>query len=464
MDRQDLVIIGGGTSGFIVAMGALRLGLKVTLIERSHMLGGSALHFGCIPSKAFLHAAKISVDKNLSVINSYVTDIVNNINAQDIKNSQATFRQMGGIILYGQPKFIDHKTISLNNNTISAKKFIIATGSHAIYPTIKGLDEVGYITSDQIYTQEKLPAKLIVIGDKPAAIEFAQAFINLGSSVIIIVNGDTILPSEEPEFVAHMQDMLVRAGVKFYFNTTVDAAYTQKQQKFLECTHASGEKLVISADEVLVSLGRRPNVESLSLENAGIKYTQAGIIVNKNLRTSRKNIYALGDVILSPYKLTHAAEYQASIVLSNAVFRYPARVKYQGFPYVIFTTPEYAHVGLSEQQAREQGYKKLDILRFDFKDLDSAIIQNSTVGLIKIVAHKQCVIGATIFGPQASNLIAEWGLAINLGAKVTDVATTIHAYPTLAQINRRVASKYAVKNMFSVRMQRFVRCLQQILA
>jgi pyruvate/2-oxoglutarate dehydrogenase complex dihydrolipoamide dehydrogenase (E3) component len=203
-------------------------------------------------------------------------------------------------------------------------------------------------------------------------------------------------------------------------------------------------------------------VDGLGLDNARINYTAEGIIVNRKLKTSKRHIYALGDVIRSTHKFTHAAEYQANIVLSNLVFRYPAKAKFTGFPYVIFTQPEYAHVGLTEHQAKQTGYKKIEITRFEFKDLDSSIVQNVTNGLIKVVSHKGKILGATILGPQANNLISEWSLALNMGASVRDVATTIHAYPTLAQINKRVANKYVAKGLFSVNMQRWVRYLQRI--
>lgn len=272
------------------------------------------------------------------------------------------------------------------------------------------------------------------------------------------------MPHEDPELVARLKDVLIAEGVDFYLNTTVQRAYLQQQKKVLECTHDSGENFILDADEILVSLGRKPNVEGLGLENAGVNYSHEGILVNKKLVTSQKHIYALGDVIRSPYKLTHAAEYQASIVLSNAVFRYPAKVKYQGFPYVIFTDPEYAHVGLTELQAIEQGYKNLEVLRFEFKDLDSAIIKNAKAGLIKVISSKDRIIGATILGPNASNLISEWGLALNMRARLSDIATTIHAYPTLAQINRRVASKRSTKGLFSHHNKLLVSLLQRVFA
>lgn len=479
MLKQDLIVLGGGTSGFIVAIGALRLGLKVTVIEKHSRLGGLALHTGCVPSKAFLHVAQIAshikgahqygidsylLPTDLSKVNNYINKITTNLESQETKEIQNIFAQAGGTIVFGEPKFIDAHTISVNNQQMRAKKIVIATGSRPLYPAIKGLNEVGYITSDQLFQQKKIWDRLVILGGKPSAIEFAQAFARLGTKVTIIVRGDSILAQEDPELISKLSEVLQQNGIEVFLNTKIQFAYMQRKHKVLECVHDSGEVFTVAGDEIFVSLGRKPNVEGLGLENAGIKYAQDGILVNRHLRTNQKHIYALGDVIRSPYKLTHIAEYQASIVLSNMLFRYPAKVKYQGFPYVIFTDPEYAHVGLTEAQAKEQKFKKIEIFRFDFKDLDSASISNTKTGMIKVVTSKGKILGATILGPQASNLIAEWGLAINMHAKLTDVAATIHAYPTFAQINRRVASKQLNRSFFSAPNRAFVGFMQRLFA
>lgn len=464
MEAHDLIVIGGGTSGFIVAIGALRLGLKVALIEKNNKLGGLSLHNGCVPSKTILHIAHTAhavrhakdygldsyiLPIDLGKINNYVGTIVNDFVAKETHEVQHLFKQLGGQIIYGQAKFIDARTLTVNDQKLTSKKFVIATGSRPLFPTIKGLEDIGYITNDEVFQQDKLWDRLVILGGRPSAIEFAQTFARLGCKVAIIVRGDSILPQEDPELVNKIKDVLIEGGIELYLNTKVQYTYLQRKNKILECVHDSGEVFTVAAEQILAALGRRPNVEGLGLENAGVNYTQEGVLVDRKLRTSCKNIYALGDVIRSPYKLTHIAEYQASVLLSNMLFRYPAKVKYLGFPYVIFTDPEYAHVGLTELQAKEHGYKKIEIFKFDFKNLDSAIIKNSSFGMIKVVTSKNKIIGASILGPHASNLISEWGLAINMGARLSDVAATIHAYPTLAQINRRVASKKVARGFFS---------------
>lgn len=478
MERQDLVVIGGGTGGYIVATGALRFGLKVVLIEKDLRLGGSALHFGCIPSKTLLHVANVAhsirhgaqygldsylLDPDLKQINAHISKVVGNLERQEEQEAQYLFRQLGGRIIFGTAKFVDAHTVQVDDQIISSKKIVIAAGSTPILPEIFGLDNIGYITNTAVFSQTTIPEKLLIIGAKPAAVEFAQAYARLGAKVVVIARGE-VLPQEDPELVGKLKDLLIQDGIEFYTNTKVVAAYMQNSNKVLDCIHDSGEKFAVVGTEVMVALGRKPNVAGLGLENADIVHSENGIVVSKKLRTNKRHIYALGDVIRSKYKLTHAAEYQANIILSNIVYRYPAKTRYKAFPYVIFTTPEYAHVGLTEQQAIQRYNSKVRVTRFDFKDLDSAVIQNSQRGMIKVITKRGKVVGATILGPQASNLIAEWALAINMGANINNVAATVHAYPTLAQINKRVANKHATRNLFSVFNRRVVSYLQRVFA
>jgi pyruvate/2-oxoglutarate dehydrogenase complex dihydrolipoamide dehydrogenase (E3) component len=479
METQDLVVIGGGTSGYIVATGALRFGLKVALLEKQQRLGGSALHFGCIPSKTLLHVAQVAhtvqhasqyglesalMPPNLSKVNKHINKVITKLEQAEDQEAQYLFKQLGGQILFGAAKFLDPHTVQVGNKKIRAKKFVIATGASAVLPEIRGLDAVGYFTPADAFSQSKVPEKLIIIGGKTVAIEFAQAFKRLGSKVTVVAQEDSILPQEDPELVNKLKDLLIQEGIDFYLNSTITECYFHRDQKFLEGVHDSGSKFVLNGTDIMVALGTKPNIAGLGLENAGVKFTAEGILVDKKMRTSRRYIYALGDVARNSYKFTHAAEYQANIVLSNVVYRYPARVKYNGFPYAIFTTPEYAQVGITELQAERLGYKNIRITRFEFKDLDSAAIQNVQTGMIKVITKRGKIIGVAILGPQASNLIAEWGLAINMGANINHVAATIHAYPTLAQINRRVASKHSNRNLFSVFNRKCVNLLQKVFA
>lgn len=457
MIKKDLIVIGAGTSGYIVAIGALRLGWDdVLLVDKHQYIGGAALHSNCVPSKSLLHIASIADTVRAGVqygLNSYLLDVdfaqvsmyiqqqVLDIAESETRETLAAFHQLGGKMFQGKARFVNPNVIEVDKQEFYAKNIVIATGARPWYPDIKGIDKIGYVTNENIWKMKKLPEKLVILGGRPSAIEFAQAFSRLGSKVSLVIGHETILPQEDSELVKKLQEVLINAGIEIYVHTAVQDCYTQGDKKILDCRHEYGENFLVEADEVLVLEGRRPNFEGLALENAGVHYLDSGIQVSDQLLTSQKHIYAVGDVAATPYKLTHAAEYQANVVLSNMVLNTTTKAKFQGFPYVIFTDPEYAHTGLNEQQAKAAGYNNLEVTRFEFKDIDSAKIRRCTTGRIKIISSNNKIIGASILGPDAGNLLSEWSLAIKLGATVADVASTIYPYPSLAQVNRRVANK-----------------------
>lgn len=457
MIKKDLIVIGAGTSGYIVAIGALRLGWRdVLLIDKHVYIGGAALHANCVPSKSLLHIAQVAhtartgaqyglnsylLDVDFAKISQYIQQQILEIAESETRETLAAFHQLGGKMVQGKARFINSNIVQVDEQEFHAKNIVIATGARPWYPDIKGIDNIGYVTNENIWQMPRLPEKLAILGGRPSAIEFAQAFSRLGSQVVLIVGNESILPQEDPELVKQLQEILINAGIEIYVHTTVQECHAQSDKKVLDCKHEYGENFLIEVDEVLVLEGRRPNFEGLALENAGVHYLDSGIQVNDQLLTSQKHIYAIGDVAATPYKLTHAAEYQANVVLSNMVLNTTTKTQFQGFPYVIFTDPEYAHTGLNEQQAKAAGYNNIDVTRFEFKDVDSAKIKLCTTGRIKIISSNNKIIGASILGPDASNLLSEWSLAIKLGASVADVASTIHPYPSLAQVNRRVANK-----------------------
>lgn len=463
MSTQDLVVIGGGTSGFTVAHGACRLGLTVTLIEQSTRLGGSALHSGCIPSKALMHVSQIAsliktsadlgleaylLPVNMDKVNTYINQVKDKLAEYDNYQSQTSFREAGGNLLFGSAKILSETCVQVDDKKIDTKKIVISSGSKPILPDFKGIQDTGYLTSDDIFNLKELPGRLIILGSKPSAIEFAQAFTRLGTKVIVVERAEHVLPQEDLELMWKLRAILESEGIEFYTNTIVQEAYVEKGRKILDCIDGRGKEFTLFADEIFASLGRKPAVEGLGLENAGVEYTKEGVVVDERMQTTQKNIFALGDVSRTPFKLTHAAEYQASVVLSNIGLKIPTRARYQGFPYVIFTDPEYAHVGLNESQAVERNIPDLKISKFEFKNLDSAITKNTIDGMIKVVSSRNKILGATILGPHASNLISEWSLALQTGARLSDISATVHAYPTLAQINRRVASKESTAKFF----------------
>lgn len=457
MINKDLIVIGAGTSGYIVAIGALRLGWReVLLVDKHEYIGGAALHTNCVPSKSLLHISQVAhtartgnqygldthlLNVDFAKISHYIQKQTLDIAEKETRETLEAFRQLGGKMVQGKARFINSHVVQVDQQEYHAKNIVIATGARPWYPDIKGIDKIGYVTNENIWQIPSLPEKLTILGGRPSAIEFAQAFSRLGSRVALVVGHDSILPQEDPEIVKELQDLLINSGIEIYVNTTVQDCYTQGKRKILDCQHDHGENFLVESDEVLILEGRRPNLEGLALENAGVHYLNSGVQVNDQLLTTQKHIYAVGDVADTPYKLTHAAEYQANVVISNMVLNTTTKTQFQGFPYVIFTDPEYAHTGLNEQQAKSAGYSNIEVTRFDFKDIDSAKIKLSTNGRIKIISSNNKIIGATILGPDAGNILSEWSLAIKVGASVADVASTIHPYPLLAQVNRRVANK-----------------------
>lgn len=473
-DRQDLVVIGGGAGGLVVASGAAQLGLRVTLIEKEPKLGGDCLHYGCVPSKSLIHAARVaslqrrgaefglaSIDAaaDLGKVNGYVQRVIAHIQQHD---DPERFRAYGCNVLFGAARFVDPHTLEVNGQALRGRRFVIATGSHPAIPPIPGLADAGYITHLDVFSLTALPARLIVLGGGPIGVELAQALARLGSRVTIVEMAGQILAREDAEIVGLLQARLQAEGIAIHTTTAVLQVHRSERGKIVQCRHTgSGESLALEADEILVATGRRPNIEGLALDAAGVRHTPRGIDVDRRLRTSAKHIYACGDVC-GPYPFTHMAEYQAGIVIANAVFRLPKKADYRVVPWVTFTDPELARVGLTETEATAQGITST-VLRFPFQDVDRAVTESETVGLVKLIVHKERIIGASILGPHAGELLHEIVLAMKLGVKIGRIAATIHAYPTLAQALRRAVNTYYGPKLFSPGARRLVKWLQRLL-
>lgn len=473
MSKQDLVIIGGGVGGLVTCSVAAQLGIKVTLIEKQSQLGGDCLHFGCVPSKTLVHAAKIaalmrrgqefglsSVDPHvdLAKINQHVADVIADIQKHD---NPERFRSYGAQVLFGAAKFINPHQLEVNGETISGKRFLISTGSHPFIPPVTGLRETPYLTNETIFNLKELPKHLIVLGAGVIGIEIAQCFARFGSQVTIIEMFDKILPPVDPEISRKLQQVLHAEGIKFNLATQAKSISNSNDNKQVICQTQDGATFTIEGDEILVATGQAPNVQHLNLEAAGVNYSPRGITVDKRLRTSVKHIYAVGDVLDLPFKLTHLAEHQAGIIISNAVFRIPKKVNYQIVPAVIFSDPEIAMVGMNEAQAQAAGITP-SVLRFDFKDVDRAILERETHGLTKLLVHKNKIIGATIMGPHAGELIAEIVLAMQAKINIRKIADAIHAYPTLSQVNRRTINTYYSDKLFSPLARRIVKWMNKV--
>lgn len=468
MKKRDLLIIGGGAAGLVVASVAAQLGLDVTLVEKQEKLGGDCLHHGCVPSKTLIHAARVAwmmrragefglpecdLDVDLQKVNAYVHGIIEHIQHHD---DPERFRSYGCEVIFGAARFIDSHTIEVNDRQIIARRIVIATGSQPFIPPVDGLSDAGYLTNLDIFSLSELPRHLLVLGGGPIGLEMAQAFARLGSKVTVIEREPHLLSQEDPEIADMLCNVLQDEGVDVLTSGHAEKVSNADGRITVELT--GGRQ--VEGDQLLVASGRQPNLDGLNLEAAGITFNERGVHVDRRMRTSQKHIYALGDVA-GPYPFTHMAEYQAGIVISNAVFRFPKKVDYRVVPWVTYTDPELARVGLTEQQARDQGLE-VDMLRYPFKDVDRAITESSTAGMYKLVVRKGKVLGATILGPHAGELIHEIALAMQVGARIADITATIHAYPTLAQVHRRVVNTLYGKKLFSPATRRLVRWINRV--
>jgi dihydrolipoamide dehydrogenase len=474
MENYDIVVIGGGAAGLTVATGSVKLGLKVVLIEKDK-LGGDCLYYGCVPSKTLIRSAKVAslirrakefgleetpLSFDFANVIGHVWDTINKIGEHD---DPERFREMGVDVIFGEPRFVSPEEIEVNGRGIKSKKFVISTGSRSFVPPIKGLQEAGFISHIELFHLRKLPESLIVIGAGPIGMEMGQAFARFGSRVSIIEMMDRILPIEDEDISKELEKHLTKEGIGFFTGTKAKRVYTENGKKVV-LAERNGEEINIAADEILVAVGRTPNVEGLNLEAAGVKYSRRGIVVNDRLQTTAKNIWACGDVV-GPYLFTHMAEYQARIVIRNALLRLPAKVDYSVVPWTTFTDPEVAHVGITEFEAKKKGIK-YSVYKHQYRDVDRAVTEVEGIGFIKIITSgwKGKIIGAHIIGPNAGELIAELVLAIKNGLSVKDVSSTIHVYPTLALGTRQTADLFFRQKFESSRLvQKILKSIVRLL-
>ena len=469
MKQRDLVIIGGGAGGLVVASVAAQLGLSVTLIEKAAKLGGDCLHYGCVPSKTLIHAARVASlmrrgaefglpacepEVDLGKVADHVQSVIERIQVHD---DPERFRGYGCEVLFGAASFIDSRKVQVNERVIAGRRFVIATGSQPFIPPLEGLEEAGYLTNESLFSLRELPARLVVLGGGPVGLEMAQALARLGSNVTVVERLPQLLPQEDPEVADALQAQLESEGMVVHTSTSVERVSREGNETRVGCDKG----LTLATDALLVAVGRRPLVDGLGLDAAGVIHDARGIQVDRRQRTSQKHVYACGDVC-GPYPLTHMAEYQAGIVISNAIFRVPKKTDYRVVPWVTYTDPELARVGLTEQQVSEKGIEPL-VLRFPFQDIDRAITDRETSGLTKLVTHKGKILGASILGPHAGELIHEIVLAMKTGASIGDISATIHAYPTLAQIHRRTVNTWYGQKLFSPGTRRLVKWINRLI-
>jgi pyruvate/2-oxoglutarate dehydrogenase complex dihydrolipoamide dehydrogenase (E3) component len=464
--EADICVIGAGSAGLSVAAGAVQMGARTVLIESGRM-GGDCLNTGCVPSKSLIAAAAVAntvrqaaafgvlaaeLQIDFARVHDHLHEVIGTISPHD---SEERFTKLGCTVIRARARFLDPRTAEAAGRVIRARRFVIATGSRPAVPPIPGLDRVPYFTNETLFENKDLPKHLIVIGGGPFGIEMAQAYRRLGARVTVLDLGP-MLPKDDPETVAVLRDTLRGEGVDIVEHAGISAV--DRSGDDIAVSLADGGER-IEGSHLLVATGRRPNVEDLGLEAAGVRHTGKGVDVDLRLRTSNQRIYAIGDVVGS-YQFTHVAGYHASVALQNALFHLPTKIDFASLPWVTYTDPELAQVGMTEKQARAAYGRSVTVLRSSLADNDRAQAERVTTGLIKVNVGKHGrVLGATILAHNAGELLLPWVLAISQGIKISALARLIAPYPTISEITKRVAGSYYAPVLFGARTRRLVRIL-----
>jgi len=453
--ETDILVIGAGSGGLSVAAGAVQMGARVVLLEGGEM-GGDCLNWGCVPSKALLAAAKVAnvqagsgvfgvkpvvPEVDYAAVMEHVADVIAQIAPVD---SQERFEGLGVRVIREFGHFISDSEVQAGDHVIRARRIVVATGSRPLVPPIPGLDGAAYLTNETLFDLRERPGHLLIIGGGPIGMEMAQAHVRLGSRVTVI-EGDRALNREDPELAAVVLDALRAEGVEIVEGATVAEV---KGGEGVEVVTKDGRSF--RGSHLLVAVGRKANVESLNLEAAGIGLTRAGIAVDAGLRTANRRVYAIGDVA-GQGQFTHLAGYHASVIIRPMLFGLPAKAKAAHIPRATYTDPELAQVGLTEAEAREKHGDRLEIARFDFAHNDRAIAERRIKGFAKVMALRGRVVGASVVGHQAGDLIALWSMVVANRMRLAQVAAMVAAYPTIAEVNKRVAGAYFSPRLFDNR-------------
>ena len=456
----DVVVIGGGAAGLVASTGTAALGDRTALIEKNK-LGGDCTWYGCIPSKALLKSSQVlslckrSSEFGLSApadirydpagVMPRVRAIVNKISTH---HPPEVFEKRGLRVLFGAPQVIDNTKIELNGRIISAKRFILCTGSRPFLPPVDGLADAGYLTNETVFDIERLPKSMIVMGGGPIGVELSQAFARLGVEVTIVEMLDRLLYREDKEIGDVLVSVLEKEGIKILTERQVVSCSREGAMVAVTLKGKDDQRTVIKAEQLLVAVGRAANVEGLGLERAHVAFSVKGVRVDNTLKTSVPNIYACGDAV-GPYQFSHMAEYQAIIAAGNALFPFKRHVDYASVPWCTFTDPEVAHLGLTEEGARKQ-FKNVKVLRSSYADNDRAVTDGEEIGFAKVICRSDGrILGAHIVGAAAGELIHEYVLVKSLRLKVTALSPALHIYPTRAQVVKRTADNYYLEMLSS---------------
>jgi pyruvate/2-oxoglutarate dehydrogenase complex dihydrolipoamide dehydrogenase (E3) component len=462
--RYNLVVIGAGTAGLVTAAVASALGAKVALIEK-HLMGGDCLNVGCVPSKGMIRAARAwtevrhadefgliagTVKYDFPAVMARMRKLRVRISHND---SAPRFKNLGVEVFFGEGRFTGSDTVRVGGTTLTFKKAAVCTGARAAAPSIPGLEEAGYLTNETVFSLTDLPRRLAVIGAGPVGCEMAQAFARFGSQVSLFEQMARILPREDADAANIVQAQMKTDGVSFVFDSKVTRVQQRGNEKVIHYDLNGGTREV-TVDQVLVGIGRAPNVEGLGLETVGVEYdTSHGVKVNTRLQTTNPKIYAAGDICF-PFKFTHTADAMAQIVIQNALFPHPLGFGYAGtdslvIPWCTYTEPEVAHVGMYEADAQAKG---IDVDTFTFKldEVDRAILDGEEDGFARVHVKKGTdrILGATIVAAHAGDMISELTVVMKAGKGLSTIAGTIHPYPTQAEVIKKVANAWR-KTMLS---------------
>ncbi|MFN4058433.1 MAG: dihydrolipoyl dehydrogenase family protein [Roseinatronobacter sp.] len=456
--ETDICIIGGGSGGLSVAAGAVQMGARVVLVE-GHKMGGDCLNYGCVPSKALLSQAKAAKARGGAAKGDFAAamgHVANTIATIAPHDSVERFAGLGVQVIEGWASFTDAQTVQVDGGpTIRARRFVIATGSSAFVPPIPGLESVPHLTNDTIFAQTQCPGHLLIIGAGPIGLEMAQAHARLGARVTVI-EGARAMGRDDPEAAAVVLAQLRSEGVEIIENAKVEKVAGHLGA--IEVQVAGGT--IFTGTHLLIAVGRKPNLERLNLKAAGITHDRAAIKVDAGLRTTNRRVYAIGDVA-GHGQFTHLAGYHAGIVIRSAVLGLPAKARHDHIPYVTYTEPELAQIGLTEAQARAKFGAQLSVHKVGFDGNDRAQAEGRVAGFAKLMAVAGRPVGVTIVGAQAGEVIAPYAVAMANNLKLSAISATVLPYPTLAEIGKRAAGAYFSPKLFdNPTLKRVVRLVQ----
>ena len=462
----DIGVIGGGAAGLTVTAGATQLGAKTLLVEKEKELGGDCLHYGCVPSKTLIKSAHVyhqmktaqrfglpSVEVppvDFKQVSKRIKSVIDVIQQHD---SKERFCRLGARVEFGAPEFSDEHSIRLNGQSFSAKNWVIATGSSPVAPPIAGLNQTAHLTNREIFYLDHLPESLIVLGGGPIGCEMGQAFNRFGTKVSIVDLAGQILGKEDKDMADVVKDVLASEGVAFYLDSNIESVNDLGSEKIVVIRDASGNTIHLKAEAVLVAIGRAANTEGLGLENIGVDFDRGGIRVDNRLRSTQKHIYAAGDVA-GGFQFTHAAGYEGGIVVSNAIFHLPRKTDYTYLPWCTFTDPPLGSIGMNETMARKAGID-YSVWTEEFKDNDRSLAEGERIGKIKMILDQsEKPIGVQILGPGAGDLLGEWVAVLNGKVKLSTLAAAVHPYPTIGEINKKVAGTFFSPKIFSEKIKK----------